>query len=113
MSLYLYGAGWFARDDNTLGLLTGAGTTQPHFCLTCPKQAECENEHEQRVRRTQPAAVETFDRLMKQARRRNMPATLAAVWIGKSGRDPFMNTAVENFKQGHQDRGRESRSLAE
>lgn len=104
---YLFGAGYFAQEDNTLGMVTGAGSAQPHFCLTCPKRAECEDAHERRVRRLAPARAEEFDRLMREARRRDMPPTLAAVWIGRQGKDPFMQEAVENFKRGHADRGRE------
>ena len=106
MGLYLYGAGYYSRDENTLSLLHDGGkTTLPHFCLSCPKRAECENEHERRVRATQPAAVEKFDRLMKRAARRGFPPTLAARLIGRGGDDPFANDAIENFRRGHADRG--------
>ena len=106
MSFYLYGAGFFSRDENTLSLLRDGGkTTPPHFCLSCPKRAECENGHERRVRATQPAPVERFDRLMKRAARKGFPPTLAARLIGKDGNDPFANDAIENFKRGHADRG--------
>lgn len=103
---YLYGAGYYAREDNTLGMVTGNGAAQPHFCLTCPKLKDCENEHEERVRRLAPRRAEEFDKRMKQARQRDIPATLAAVWLGKNGLDPYMDQAIENFKKGHADRGR-------
>ena len=105
LGFYLYGAGYYAREQNTLGLVTGHGSAAPHFCLTCPKRAECEHEHELRVRRLAPKASENFDRLMKQARRRDIPPTLAAVHIAQQGLDPFALQAVENFKVGHADRG--------
>lgn len=111
LGLYLYGAGYYAREDNTLGLVTGHGSAQPHFCLTCPKRAECENEHEQRVRRKAPAQVEIFERRMAQARRRGVPPTLAAVWLAKQGLDPFATIATENFGRGHADRGRQDGPL--
>lgn len=111
LGVYLYGAGYYARDDNTLGLVTGHGASQPHFCLTCPKRAECEDEHEQRVRRQAPQAVENFERRLKQARRREIPPTLAAVWLAKQGLDPFAMIATENFSRGHADRGRKDGPL--
>lgn len=103
---YLYGAGYFAREDNTLGIVTGHGTSQPHFCLTCPKRALCEDEHEKRVRRLRGQEAERFDRMMAKARQKGIAPTLAAVWMGKNGLDPFMDTAIDNFKRGHADRGK-------
>jgi hypothetical protein len=111
MSLYLYGAGWFAQDQNTLSLLAG-GEAPPHFCLQCPKNEECQDEHEKLVREQLPAEAETFDRLLNGAVRRGMPATLAAVRIGQQRQDPFALVAVDNFKRGHAERGRVSGRLA-
>lgn len=112
VGLYLYGAGAMARDDNTLGILTGRGSSEPHFCLSCPKRAECEDEHERRVRRIQPQATERFDRMMKRAVRKGFPPTLAAVFLGTRGLDPYMLVSVENFTRGHADRGQISGPLA-
>lgn len=108
LGYYLYGAGHQAQEDNTLGLVTGEGAARPHFCLSCPKRTECEDEHEKRVRRIAPEAAEEFDRLMKEAQGRGMAPTLAAVLLGKRGLDPYAIEAIENFKRGHADRGRES-----
>lgn len=112
VSFYLYGAGWYSKEDNSLIMATGrAGKRPDHFCLTCPKQEECTNEHERRVRRLQPAAAEKFDVRMKQALKRGMGATLAAVHLGRMGLDPYATAAVENFKQGHADRGAKDGAL--
>jgi hypothetical protein len=111
MSLFLYGAGYFAQDENTLSLLNG-GEAPAHFCLQCPKNEECENEHEKLVRDKLPAEAEMFDRLLSGAVQRGMPATLAAVRIGQQGQDPFASVAVDNFKRGHAERGRISGRLA-
>lgn len=111
LGLYLYGAGYFARDENTLGLLTGRGTSEPHFCLSCPKRAECEDEHEQRVRQFRPAQVESFEARMRQGVRRGLGATLVAAYLGRKGEDPFAIAAVENFNRGHADRGRKDGPL--
>lgn len=101
---YLYGAGYFSRDQNTLGLLQGR-KAPPHFCLSCPKRESCEDAHEARVRELNPEASEEFDRLMMAAMRRGYEPTLAAVLIGSRGKDPYAREAVENFKLGHAHRG--------
>lgn len=101
---YLYGAGYYSRDQNTMGLLTG-NDAPPHFCLTCIRHDTCEDAHELRVRELDPEATDLFDRLMADARRRGYEPTLAAILIGKSGRDPYAREAVENFKLGHAHRG--------
>lgn len=108
--LYLYGAGYFSRDDNTLGLLT-RNQSPPHFCNRCPKHEACEDEHEKRVRERAPEAAEQFDRLMREGRRRGIPPTLMAVVLGKEGKDPYAIVAIENFNRGHGDRGRQTGPL--
>lgn len=112
VSRYLYGAGYYARDQNTLGLISAnPGATPPHFCLTCPKRDECEDEHEKRVRQHQPAAVERFDRAMKRGIHRGVPPTLMARMLSNQGEDPFAAAAIENFQEGHRDRGAKSGAL--
>lgn len=110
LGLYLYGAGYYSRDENTLGLVTGQ-KSPPHFCLGCVARARCEDEHERRVRERLPEMAETFDRLMAEARARDIPPTLAAVMIGQQGKDPYALVAAENFTQGHADRGRSAGPL--
>lgn len=109
VSFYLYGAGWYSRDENTLSILRGK--RPEHFCMGCVKLEECTNEHERRVRRLQPAAAEKFDVRMKQAINRGMGATLAAVHLARMGLDPYATAAIENFKQGHADRGAKDGAL--
>jgi hypothetical protein len=104
VGFYLYGAGYYSRDENTLGLVTGR-KSPPHFCLSCVARERCENEHERRVREKLPEMAEEFDRLMTEAQRRGVPPTLAAVAIGQRGKDPYALMAVENFKLGHAHRG--------
>ena len=101
---YLYGAGYYARDENTLSIVTGQ-SRPPHFCLTCIRVEDCENQHEQRVRELLPEEAETFDRLMAEARGRDIPPTIAATYIASRGLDPFQRVAVDNFAQGHAERG--------
>lgn len=112
LGFYLYGAGYFARDDNTLGVLRGERNTR-HFCLgECPLRQECEDKHEERVRELLPEDCERFDRMMHDARSRGIPPTLAAVKLGERGLDPYMRIALDNFKRGHGDRGRSAGLLA-
>jgi hypothetical protein len=112
IGLYLYGAGYFARDQNTLGLVTGQ-KSPPHFCLSCPKRAECEDRHEMLTRERMPALCEVFDRRMSEAQRRGVPPTLAAMYLAKKGLDPFAKTATDNFNRGHGDRGRTAGPLVQ
>lgn len=116
LGLYLYGAGYYARDDNTLSMVTartGKRETPPHFCLSCRKREECEAEHEERVRAAAPEAAGRFDELMGQARSRGVPPTLAAVHLATRGLDPYAKVAVDNFSRGHGDRGRKSGTLVQ
>lgn len=104
---YLYGAGYFSRDENTLALVTGE-QTPPHFCMTCPVAQRCEDEHEMRVRALRPAQAERFDRLMRTGVRRGHSPTAIALFASTRGQDPFALVASENFSRGHADRGREA-----
>lgn len=101
---YLYGAGYMAVDDNTLGLVTGTKSPS-NFCMGCGLKAECEDDHERIVRELLPEAAELFDRLMNDAVKRGIKPTLAAVLLGKQGKDPYMNVALDNFRRGHAERG--------
>ena len=106
---YLYGAGYYSRDQNTLGLVLGQ-KSPPHFCLQCPLVQACEEKHEERTRRKMPAMVETFERTMAEGRRRNIPPTMLAAKLSQAGKDPFAALAIENFGQGRADRDRLKRA---
>lgn len=105
IGLYMFGAGYFARDENTLSLLTD-GKVPPNFCLGCRVREECENRHERRVRRLLPTKAEKFDRAMRVAVKKGIGPTLAAVMLAKKGLDPFAELAIDNFARGHAERGR-------
>jgi hypothetical protein len=104
VSFFLYGAGFHAKDENTLAIVTGQ-KNPPHFCLSCIRRDDCQTQHAARVREMMPEEAETFDRLMAEGTRRGMPPTLTAALLAKDGRDPFAAVAVDNFKRGHADRG--------
>lgn len=106
--LYLYGAGYMSRDDNTLSVVAVSGVKQQreHFCMRCPKRKPCELAHERKVRESRPDLAERYDGLIAEGRRRAAPETLLKFLIGRDGKDPFANVAVENFNRGHAERGR-------
>ena len=111
--LYLYGAGYFSRDDNTLSFAIGRGVASarqppPHFCLTCLRRNSCEAEHERRVREAHPGQVELFDLRMREAERRGFSPTIAKLFLGQQGLDPFATAAIDNFNRGHAERGQHS-----
>lgn len=104
MGLYLYGAGYFAREDQRLGILRGE-RTEASFCSSCPGRRRCEIEHEARVREKVPEAVDLFERQIKEGARRGATRAIVAVARMKSGDpDPFMALALENYKRGVQSR---------
>jgi hypothetical protein len=102
---YLYGAGWFSRDDNTLSLLRGESGATPHFCLGCHARTDCEAHQRARVRSEQPEQVEEFDRAVKEAGDHGITYLLVEAALAPKGLNPFYNDAIESFKRGHADRG--------
>jgi hypothetical protein len=108
---YLYGAGFFARDQNTLGMVIGEKNPS-HFCLSCPQKEECENRHEVIVREEMPAAAEKFDEIMAGARARGADLLATAFLASTKGLDPYAASAAMNFELGHRDRGMRDGLLA-
>lgn len=108
---FLYGAGYFSRDENTMSIAIVGRSAEGNFCTRCPRRKGCEEAHERRVRTDKPAAAEQYDRLVREGQRRGVPQALLKFLIGRDGRDPFAGTAVENFKRGHADRGQEAGTL--
>jgi len=108
--LFLFGAGYYARDDNTLGIVTGR-KTPPHFCMRCPIAAECEKEHQTRVADQMPEAVELFERAIIEAHNRGIPLALVAAKLGALDKDPYALVAAQNFEAGHRARGKISGTL--
>lgn len=106
--LYLYGAGYFARDENTLSVVVGGQerTQAKHFCMVCPRMTSCEKAHNTRVRNDAPREVAEYDRVVREAARRGVSELLARVMLARRGADPFQTQAIENFNRGHADRGR-------
>jgi hypothetical protein len=100
MGLYLYGSGYFAREDQQLGILRGE-RTEATFCNECPVKQKCEKEHARRVRAQSPQEVEIFKAEVAKAARRGISSTLVAAARAKAGRpDPYMALALENYHRG-------------
>jgi hypothetical protein len=96
--LYLYGSGYFAREDETLRQLNKKGYS---FCEECPHRSSCYDRHCERTRELLPAAVESFDAQRRIAERRGMGVHLFSALKMKHGDpDPFMRLAIENYKAG-------------
>lgn len=104
MGLYLYGSGYYAREDRQLGILRGE-RADAAFCAGCPGKRACETEHARRVTSSKPAEVEQFEREVREANKRGMSRNLLAVAKMKVGQpDPYMALALENYQRGVRER---------
>lgn len=102
--LYLYGAGYFAREDQRAGILRGE-RTEASFCGECPARGGCEAHHNERMKETRAEAVDVFEGQVRQAERRRVPRRLVSVARMQSGDpDPYMAGALENYQRGVRDR---------
>jgi hypothetical protein len=111
-AFYLYGSGFFAARENTLGLVTSAGIgSRRHFCLTCRVKDACEAAQHERVRDADPEAAEEFQRAVREAVGAGFTELLAEMALAQHGQNPYYTDALDSFKRGHADRGRETRSI--
>jgi hypothetical protein len=109
IGFYLYGAGYFSRDENTLGLVTAAPlptTATRHFCARCPAVEECERRQHQRVAAERPEQTRHFDDAIERVSRHGIAPETAAYVLAQRGLNPHFADAMDNFKRGHADRGR-------
>lgn len=103
--LYLYGSGYFAREDDALRAINKKGYS---FCEECAHRSTCYDRHCERTREVLPAAVERFEVEQRIAQRRGMGVHLFSALKMKHGQmDPFMALAVENYKAGRKIRSAE------
>lgn len=101
---YLYGSGYFAREDQRVGMLRGE-RTEATFCSECPLQRSCEREHGERVRAAKPQEAQEFADEVQAAARRGISQMLVAAARAKAGSpDPYMQAALENYHRGVKDR---------
>lgn len=106
LGFYLYGSGWFAREDQQMGILR-AERTEASFCNECALKGQCEREHGLRIRAEHPADVEVFEREVALGERRGFSRVLVAAARARAGNpDPYMAAALANYKRGVSDRDR-------
>ena len=100
--LYLYGSGYFEREDAALGTVNNEAFS---FCDQCPHSASCQEAHRKRAAEVSPAAVERFEVERRIAERRGIGGHLFAMMRMRNGDpDPYIQLAVRNFKTGVADR---------
>jgi hypothetical protein len=80
MGLYLYGSGYYAREDQQMAIVRGERTE-----------------------------AETFERQCEKAWRKNRmsPLVVAAMRMKQGNPEPYMKLALENYRRGASDRRRE------
>lgn len=112
MGLYLYGSGYYAREDQQMAIVRGE-RTEASFCNDeCPMREQCERQHRARTQEILPAEVETFERECEKAwkKMRVSPLVVAAMRMKRGDPEPYMKVALENYKRGAADRRREQGS---
>lgn len=104
--LYLYGSGYFAREDEALRQINDRGYS---FCDECSHHSTCFQRHRERAEELMPVAVEHFEAERRIAERKGLGGHLFAALKMRSGdADPFMKLAVQNYKNGIAARGLEN-----
>lgn len=103
---YLYGSGYYAREDQQMAIVRGE-RTEASFCNdTCPVRERCELKHRERTKELLPAEVETFERQCEVAwkKHRMSPLVVAAMRMKRADPEPYMKVALENYRRGAADR---------
>lgn len=103
---YLYGSGYFAREDQQMAIVRGE-RTEASFCNECPLKRRCETEHSQRVKAQHPEEVEAFEREVAVAKSRGFTRLMVQAARMKGGNaDPFLAAALANYHRGVKDKER-------
>jgi hypothetical protein len=103
---YLYGAGFYAREDRQVGILRGE-YADASFCRECPIRIRCETEHRERVGDRFPEEVRELASEIKKMKRRGGTALMVEVTRRRAGNpSPFERVALENYQRGASDRRR-------
>lgn len=102
-SLFLYGSGYYANEDEAKKRVTGRRAS---FCAECPARRRCEKEHVLRVSASRPEEVERYERRVAEGKRRGVSPTLLQAAMMQAGiADPFLTAALVNFQRGMGERG--------
>lgn len=110
IGLYLYGSGYFAREDQQMAIMRGESVEGSYCNDTCPLKTRerCELMHRERTKGRLPEEVEKFERQCEEGDRRGMsPLVVAAMRMKRGDPEPYMKLAMENFRNGAADRRRE------
>lgn len=100
--IYLYGAGYHAREDQSKEVLTGQASS---FCNECPAERSCWERHRSRTAEVSPEHVERYERERRDAEKRGIGAALfAANKFRERDPDPYFRLSQENFQRGIADR---------
>jgi hypothetical protein len=103
---YLYGSGYFAREDQQAAILMGR-RTESTFCSECPAQRRCIERHRTRVADERSEDWATYVELLRQARRRGLSEDLVEATLMRQGNpSPPMSVALLNYRKGVEHRRR-------
>jgi hypothetical protein len=108
--LYLFGAGYYADEDESRKATIGDET---HFCQRCLRAPECMDDLRGRVKHDRPDLVDEYDQLMKAAERRGVPELTASYHLSRIGKHPYATKSSSNFSLGRTQRRREKRQRGE
>lgn len=98
---YLYGAGFYAREDEQVAILRGESSSSTTFCQDCQVNIACERAHRARAAELLPEEVEEFEREVVRMKGQGGSELVAAAARMRQGRpDPFAKLASENFVAG-------------
>lgn len=108
IGLYLYGSGYYAREDQQAAILMGR-RVEATFCTECPMLKRCVEKHRERTHEAMPEDWETYAALVEKARRRGVSEELVEAALMKAGKSsPLMTMAMRNYRTGVEHRRRVS-----
>lgn len=100
IGLYLYGSGYYAREDQQAAILMGR-RIEATFCSECPLQARCVAQHRDRTAKAMPEEWEEYVERVRKARRRNVSEDLVEATLMRAGiPSPLMTVAMHNYRTG-------------
>jgi hypothetical protein len=100
VGFYLYGSGYYAREDQQAAILMGKRHDST-FCMECPVLQRCVEKHRERTRDTMPDEWSAYTEQVRKARRRGISETLVEAVLQRAGHpSPLMTVALRNYKQG-------------
>lgn len=106
VGLYLYGSGYYAREDQQAGILMGK-RTEATFCAECPLQTRCIEQHRLRTKAAAPEEWEVYVEQVRLARKRGVSEAMVEAVLMRAGKpSPLMSVALDNYRKGVEHRRR-------